>query len=145
MNRLILLLLTLFPAAVLGDGRDEDICNHTAKIFKLKCERLKLGRRVCETRSSIEFHRCMVDAQSVSLGIVRGVEPPIGTASLEPQTSSGRARFDRGDLRVSRQPNSAQRTDLLNRAELLNGLQGKSFPRRALGAVAKLAKIAVLP
>ena len=72
MNRLIFLLLTLLPAALLGDGRDEDICKHTARISKLKCERLKLGGRVCENRSSMEFHRCMVGVHSVALGWVEG-------------------------------------------------------------------------
>lgn len=157
MNRL-LLLLTLFPVAALGDGRDEDICKHTAKISKLKCERLKLGRRVCENRSSIDFHRCMVGAHSVALGVVEGVEE-LGTASLEPQTSKGRARIARSDLRVSsqsssvqradlgasRQPSSVPRADILNRAELLNGLRGKSFPRKVFEAVANVAKVAVLP
>ena len=158
MNRLILL-LTLLPIALLGDGRDEDICKHIAKISKLKCERLKLGGRVCENRSSMEFHRCMVGVHSVALGMVEGVEEPIGTASLEPQTSRSRARAARGDLPVSSrsssaqrtylpvssQPNSAQRTDSLNRAELLKGLRGKSFPRRVFETVATVAKLAVLP
>ena len=159
MNRLILLLLTLFPVAVLGEGRDEAICKHAAKISQLKCERLKLGRRVCENRSSLEFHRCMAGARSVALGMVEGVEESIGTASLEPQMSRGRARFARGDLRVSSRtssaqrtdlpvlsrPSSVERTDLLNRAELLKGLRGKSFSRKVFEAVANVAKIAVLP
>jgi len=145
MNRLILLLLTLFPVAVLGDGRDADICKHTAKISKLKCERLKLGRRVCENRASIEFHRCMVGAHSATLGMGEGVEEPIGTASLEPQTSSGRARFARGDSRRSSQPSSAQRNGLLNRDDLLSRLRGKSISRRIFKAVANAAKVALLP
>lgn len=145
MNRFIILLLTLFPIVVRGDGRDQDICKHTAKISKLKCEQLKLGRRVCENRSSLEFHGCMVGAHSVALGMVRGVAEPMGKAPLEPLTSGDRARFARGDLRVSSQPSTAQRTDLLSRAELLKGLRGKSIPRRVFGAVANLAKVAVLP